>query len=483
MNIFKKFNTPELILAIFTFLAISLFYFFFNFNYLSKWIDEKGDAITYNYYVKLGIPQYLFNPHHIGFDWLGERMLHFARKNGFVGKSMIILQLRNLIISSIGLGLFFFFFYKISKRYFLSLIFVFLMGFSCAFWIYSQINDTPIIHSVLISILFLSILYFPQVKHKFVYIICIATLHAITIFFHQSDVIFSIIILFVITFSYKFTNYSIKNYKELDVIEIKPLSYSQNQESKLLKYNLQYSIVYILIFSIIVVSAYYYVGIIRLKLTLDPNKASTFNNIKGSSYFFNWLVLYAKIDYWGKGYDDANLFEKVSHGISTYFYQPQDFNGNSVKTNFKAFFSPNAILPNLIGVYFFSIIISLILFFKGLYKKYKFTLFAVLLFILVYFIFAFWWEPSYREFWVVPMFSVWFLSFFIFNFLIENANNFKLLVSSIIYSFLLLFVSLLFYFNFTGFIYPHAGNDYRKFNIVKKERVIQMKSNKKSPKN
>ncbi|MBR6061221.1 MAG: hypothetical protein IKP67_04030, partial [Spirochaetales bacterium] len=64
--------------AIATAVLIFLFYLFFNFNYLSKWIDEKGDCNTYDYYVRLGIPKYLFNPHHIAFDWLGERMYHAA---------------------------------------------------------------------------------------------------------------------------------------------------------------------------------------------------------------------------------------------------------------------------------------------------------------------------------------------------------------------------------------------------------------------
>ncbi|HOV13264.1 MAG TPA: hypothetical protein PK771_03180, partial [Spirochaetota bacterium] len=67
--IYKKFNNYELILALTTTLAIFLFYLFFNFNYLSLWIDEMGDCLTYDYYVRLGLPEFLFNPHHLGFDW------------------------------------------------------------------------------------------------------------------------------------------------------------------------------------------------------------------------------------------------------------------------------------------------------------------------------------------------------------------------------------------------------------------------------
>ncbi len=108
--IYKKFNKVELTFALIASILIFLFYFFFNFNYISNWIDEKGDAKTYDYYVRLGIPQFLFNPHHIAFDWIGKEFYNVLKNNGYTGSVMTILQLRNLLISSIGLSLFFFLF-------------------------------------------------------------------------------------------------------------------------------------------------------------------------------------------------------------------------------------------------------------------------------------------------------------------------------------------------------------------------------------
>ena len=68
-------------------------------------------------------------------------------------------------------------------------------------------------------------------------------------------------------------------------------------------------------------------------LTLKPELAETVNKIKDSTYFFNWLVLYSRIDYWGKGYEQ-NTLQMVINGISTYFYQTE---GHPVKftLNFK----------------------------------------------------------------------------------------------------------------------------------------------------
>ena len=145
-------------------LFIFFFYFFFNLNFLSDFIDEKGDALTYDNYVRLGIPRYLYNPHHLAFDWVGKKIIQWANNNGFKGTSMVLLQLRNLFVSSLFLSVLFIFLYVYSKKILLSLSFCLLTAFSLGYWIYSQINDTPIIHSVLIASLFLILLQYRQVK-------------------------------------------------------------------------------------------------------------------------------------------------------------------------------------------------------------------------------------------------------------------------------------------------------------------------------
>ena len=228
--IYKNFNKFETTLAIITSIAIFLFYLFFNFNYLSNWIDEKGDAKTYDYYVRLGIPKYLFNPHHIAFDWLGQKIYKKLTNNGYTGSSMLILQLRNLLISSIGLGIFFFLFYKISRKYLLSLFFVFLIGFSCAYWIYSQINDTPIIHSTLLALLFFAAIYFPEAKKKYLYSFFLGMLHAVTILFHQTDLLFIFIVSFIILFANNFVLNKQKDiiYTTNDLINKHNLKYFRN---------------------------------------------------------------------------------------------------------------------------------------------------------------------------------------------------------------------------------------------------------------
>ncbi len=466
--IYKKLNKLELIIVIIVSITIFIFYLFFNFNYLSNWIDEKGDARTYDYYVRLGIPQYLYNPHHIAFDWLGKKLYNILENNGYTGSTMTILQLRNLLISSIGLALFFFLFYKISKKFILSLLIVLLIAFSCAYWIYSQINDTPIIHSVLIAILFFASIYFPQAKNKLLYSIFLGTLHAICIFFHQSNMLFIFVVIFIILFSKKF-NIKITNNEDLSYSQIKfakKNNLNSNDQNFFNTYNIKYFFIYLCTFFIIILAAYYYVGIVLIGLTFNPDEAMSFNKFEKSTYFFNWLVLYTKIDYWGKGYE-TNTFLNAINGISTYFYQPQSFGDQELAFNLKNFFSANSILPNLLVTFIIFIFSTALIFIINMYKKYKYAFIANVIFLTIYIIFACWWEPDYREFWVAPMFSFWFLAFFVLNLVIDALNRFTPIPKLILYLYISLITFLLFYFNFTGFLYPNASKKYQQFDIIK----------------
>lgn len=467
--VFKQLNKFETILAVITSVVIILFYLFFNFNYLTDWIDEKGDSKTYDYYVRLGIPKFLFNPHHIGFDWLGERFYKALQNNGYTGASMVVLQLRNLIVSSIFLGILFFLFYKFSRKYLLSLLLVLMIAFSCAYWIYSQINDTPIIHSVLVALLFFATIYFPSAKFKMFYAIFLGIFHAIIIFFHQSDAIFGLVIVFVIMFSNFFLIHK-ENSKGLsNSFDISGQNtHMVHSDSILYRLNIKYLVVYGLSFVLVVVVAYYYVGIILIGLTLDPDKAEAFNSFEKSTYFFNWLILYTKIDYWGKGYE-GNTLQKVIHGITTYFYQAGSLDGKTLVLNLKQFFSPISILPNMLFIFITSVLFSGVFLCRSLYKRYRYIILSNVLFFVVYIIFACWWEPDYREFWVAPMFSFWIAAFFILNHILDKVKIMKPVSYSIIYSYLFLCVFLLFYFNFTGFIYPNSSTRFQQFDIVKSE--------------
>ncbi len=476
--IYKKFTKIELTSAIATSIFIFLFYFILNFNYLTNWIDEKWDSSTYKNHVEdflkspdknkdFQIKYNLFNPHHIAIDWFGMRFYNFLKKNNFSGDLMTALQLKNLFISSLGLAIMFFLFYKLSKKYFLSFLMICLIGFSCAYWIYSQINDTPLIHSVLVCLLFMTSINFPFAKNKILYSVILAAFHAVNILFHQSDIIFIFVIIFIILFSDLFRNFFLNYENNNNIIKLKNLNNSLSFNHK----NFYYLITYFTTLVIIIISVYYYVGLIYIGLTLNSENAKSINHIKDSTYFFNWLILYAKIDYWGKGYE-KNIFDSALNGISSYFYQQENVD-IKYKLNILNFFSKESVLPNFITVFFFTIILTSILYIKKILKEYNFVIIANILFIIIYISFACWWEPDYREFWVAPMFSIWIFTFFILNFLLNRFEVIKPLFHIVIYSFIFLLSFFLFYFNFVYFIYPNASKDFRSFDIVDNVKIIK----------
>lgn len=480
--VYKKFNAPQLYLALLTAAGIFLFYFLFNFNYLSDWIDEKGDCLTYDYYVRLGVEYpgdkevygFLFNPHHIGFDWVGQEMYKMLAELGYEGSVMRVLQIRNLLFSSLGLGLMFFFFFRFSKKYLLSLSLTGIIAFCCAYWMYSQINDTPIIHSIMVFLLFFGVIYFPVVKRKVLYAVFLGCFHGINIFFHQSDALMMIIVFFVIVFYPFFYKHGGNGPGDVpeepgpsDSPEFRVNKGSLIQDKFFFPLkNLGYFCVYFVVFTLIVTVAYYYVGVVLIGLTLDKSQAADFNMIEDSTYFFNWLILYTRIDYWGKGFEETNTFQQAVTGISTYFYQPSVFGEQKLGFDYGNFFAVHGILPNSIGLLFFSVIAGTLIFIKGLIKKYKYVFVANLLFLVIYTVFSCWWEPDYREFWVSTMFAFWILAFLVINYTLDRLKNIKPVPQIFVYSYLFLFGILLFYFNFTGFIYPNASKEFRQFDIM-----------------
>lgn len=465
--IYKKLNKGQLILAITTSAFIFLFYLIFNINYLTNWIDEKYDSTTYKNHIekflntkeKDFLTKYnMFNPHHLAIDYFGASFYKILKNNGYSGSLMNALQIKNIFVSSLALAIIFFLLYKISKKYILSFLIISLISFSCGFWIYTQINDTPLIHSAILAILFLLSLYYPYAKKKFLYTVFISIFHAINILFHQSDLIFSFVLVFIILFSDKL------KVKENNISELKSLIEDRNKNDNysFLK-NTKYLFIYIFTVGLIVSTAYYYIGVVYIGLTLDPSKAETVNKIKGASYFFNWLVLYSRIDYWGRGYEKETISAAIK-GVSDYFYQKE---GVILSYKLDIFqFTKETILPNLLLIFFISIFLLSIFFLKDVVKKYKFVILSNIIFIIIYTAFACWWEPDYREFWIAPMFSYWMFCFFILNYSIDRFKVIKPIPEVIIYSFAFILSFSLFYYNFLYFIHPNESKNFKSFEIV-----------------
>ncbi len=303
-------------------------------------------------------------------------------------------------------------------------------------------------------------------KIKILYSIFIGIFHSITIFFHQSNLIFGIVIVFYMFFLD--SSQSI-NDKDLNKIVIKNILLKKIKPLQNIKYILAYAITGIIIVS----AAYYYVGIVKLGLTLDITKAEDFNNITDSTYFFNWLILYSKIDYWGKGYTEGSTFLKSIYGITTYFYQPMSINGSSITYNVKSLWTTIYALPNMLLFLFLTAISIFIIRIKDIWKKYSFKIAALLIFIIIYTVFSGWWEPDYREFWVSTAMSYWIFIIFIYNYIIDKIKYFKPIIVSTIYLYMAVIIILLFTFNFEGFLYNFHSNQFKQFDIIENRSPLR----------
>lgn len=273
--IYKKFNKIEFPAAVITSIAIFLLFLIFNFNYLTSWIDENRDVLTQYHFSLMAVPQFLYNPHHIAYDWLGKVTLDFFQGHGIYSSSMVLLQIRNLIIGSLGLAIFFYLFFKISKKYLLSLLMIMVIAFTESYWMYSQINDTPIIHCLLGAFLFFALIYFPQAKNKILYSIFLGILHSINIFFHQYDALFVIIIFFTIILSENFP-LDEKNYNP-EKIGFSPANNLKFQNLTYFKFSyFKYFLIYFFTLTIIIIIAYYYVRHNFNRTYHGHNKGSNF---------------------------------------------------------------------------------------------------------------------------------------------------------------------------------------------------------------
>ncbi|HOV15251.1 MAG TPA: hypothetical protein PK771_13260, partial [Spirochaetota bacterium] len=168
-----------------------------------------------------------------------------------------------------------------------------------------------------------------------------------------------------------------------------------------------------------------------------------------------------------------NLPENVAKGVTTYFFQPKVFT-KKLDLDFNKFTKTELVLINFILMMFIMIIFFLTFLLPKLINEYGFVIIATIIFLVIYTIFSLWWEPYYREFYVATMFAYWLLLFLGFNYLINKIKRFSKIV---LYSYLFIFASLLFFHNFTVFIYPNASKNFRKFDIVKNEQILE--SNKK----
>ncbi|GIX42670.1 MAG: hypothetical protein KatS3mg129_2403 [Leptospiraceae bacterium] len=410
-----KFNFIILI-SIFLGICFILFQFYFLFHYL--------DIDVANYYIQI-LKKELFHPHHLFYNFLGWIWLQLFSNLDF--SPFFQLKLMNIIIGGIGTSILYLLFYQYSNKFILSLLFVlyFILSFDYVF--YSQINDTAFLP------LFVNLIYiFYILKIKKInlnQIIFLAFLHTIAIGFHQTN-------LFLVF-----------------VGIIKILS-EKNKKSII------YMILYVFFTFIFVALLYITIGYYILGYNFDENIKKRIPGIPGGGNFFDWVLMYGHWDKelkWGT-FERNNLVLKSIFTFSNALFVHKIYYYNQFKKAFLSFFdfivNPNSIISieQFLLVIFLIILIFHIILSIFIIKRNLFIL-GVLLWFLFQSFLIIWWEPTNKEFWLIPLFSFIFLQFININEILEYIKTkYIFIICYYIINFLLfLWILLIFTNNYKNF--------------------------------
>lgn len=358
-----------------------------------------------------------FNPHHLGFESSGLLYWKMVRSIYPTTDIMFFLRLRILSFSLFFLGLFIWIYYRLYKDFVLAIVLTLVIQVSQAYWFYSLHNDTPLIHSCLMALLFLLTIYFLRkgLSKKHLFVLWIIQLFSI--YFHQSNVIHFGMVPMAIFLSPN-RSFGIK---------------------------MRTIFVYLTCLGLATILSYLFVGFIILKRGLGPID---------EKHFSFWMFLYAAINRWGTSLgEDKNYVLYFYRGIGDAFLVFQNVIPK-FRVNLFDFQNPKH-LPYNLNLLFWIFSLSLgILNFRTMWAKYKQEILILMFWLLPSIAFYTWWEGYFFEFWVGTTIGLWiFNSFILRSFRSESLPRFSNAILHSTYTFLFLFYFLT---NFTFSTLPRS---------------------------
>ncbi len=339
--------------------------FFFHLRYLSRFFD--WDSCVYALNIgRERLYSVFLNPHHLGFESTG--LLYWKWVHSYFPEAdlMFSLRIRILLFSILFLGLNVWFYYKMYRDYIGGILVSLMIGFSQGFWFYSYHNDTPMIHSCLISLVYMGTIITSKMNKKKWPVLGLFVLQFFNIMFHQSDAIFFPLVPIMILYC----------------------SYPNSIGKGLHK-----AAIYSITLGLLVMATYAFVGFIILERNLTG---------PGEKHFTFWMFLYAALNRWGTSGLEKNYSNEFFRGIGDAF-----LNYQGVNTGFRVDFSDSLLtnqinhFPYNFNVLFWILVILLFLIgFRNFFKKFPLEFLLLSFWILPSIAFYSWWEGYFFEFWV-----------------------------------------------------------------------------------
>lgn len=353
-------------------LLLLLVLFLFHLRYLSRAFDWDSCVYALNIQ-KDRVESAFFNPHHLGFESSGLLYWKMLRSIYPTTDIMFFLRLRILSFSLFFLGLFIWLYYKLYKDLILGIVLALVIQVSQAFWFYSLHNDTPLIHSCLMALLFLLTIYYLRQGLYTRHLAILWFIQLFSIYFHQSNVIHFGMVPMAVFLS---PNRSLG--KKLRIIFF-----------------------YLTCLGIATILSYLFVGFIILKRGLGP---------LDEKHFSFWMFLYAAINRWGTSLgEEKNYVLYFYRGIGDAFLVFQNVIPK-FRVNLFDFQNPKH-LPYNLNLLFWIFSLSLgILNFRTMWTRYKQELLVIAFWIIPSIGFYTWWEGYFFEFWVGTTIALWILN-------------------------------------------------------------------------
>jgi hypothetical protein len=361
------------------FLVFSILYFLFNLKYLSRFFDWDSSVYALNI-ARDRWHSVFFNPHHLGFESSGYLYWKWIRVALDTTDIMFFLRVRILFFASVFLGIFGWIIYRMYGSILQSLFLTFAVGSSQAFWFYSHHNDTPLIHSCLVVILYLFLVYLAKTGGNFFKIFSFGIFHLLTLLFHQSNAI-----LFPLTL--------------LGLCLMPTWNGKQLDWGRKLRLSFYYNI----FVGVLIVGIYFFVGFFILGRDLESI---------GEKNFSYWLFLYASQERWGMATGDKNYILYFYRGIGDAFLNFQGVNSR-FRTDFSSPWTLKNSAYNLNLLFWISILGLGLLNFRRLLQKFSIEMLLMFFWLVPSILFYTWWEGYFFEFWVGVSIGFWIFCFFV----------------------------------------------------------------------
>lgn len=360
--------------------SILVLLFFFNLRYLSRFFDWDSSVYALNIQ-RDRVHSVFFNPHHLGFESTG--LLTWKWIQAFFPEAdlMFTLRVRILAFSMVFLYFFIRWMDRLYGSFSQALLLAGCVSVTQAFWFYSHHNDTPLIHSCLVVLLYLYLVDLSRNGLNARKLAVLGLLQLGTLYFHQSNAILFPMVMVGVLLTPTWRN--------------RPWAFSKR---------LYTAALLCLAVGITIVLSYIVVGFGILGRELGGPW--------GEKQFSYWLFLYAAQERWGMSTGEKNYVLYFYRGIGDAFLNFQGVNAK-VRVDFLRDWDAKNTPYNLNLLFWISLLGLGILNMRGFVRKFSAESLLLFFWLIPSVLFYSWWEGYFFEFWVGVSTGFWILGFLV----------------------------------------------------------------------